>query len=204
MTEEDERVPELVVPRASVVDSFVRWTIRHGDDAHPDYDRAAGERAQADPEGFVETLVSDVRERAPRPAGWVPSTHLWWIEGCEYLGRLQVRHRLKRLPPRRGRSHRLLHRSRAPATRSRQRNVRGGAARNFRARHRLCARDLRERQHRLPPRDRAPRRSAQGRPARDAALLGPDLLEQSGARLLLAGLLLHFPCRKTIRVQAVP
>ncbi len=88
------RVPELVVPRASVVDSFVRWTIRHGDDAHPDYDRAAGERAQADPEGFVETLVLDVRERAPRPAGWVPSTHLWWIEGREYLGRLQVRHRL--------------------------------------------------------------------------------------------------------------
>jgi predicted acetyltransferase len=33
-------------------------------------------------------------ENAPRPAGFVPCTTHWWIEGRDYLGRLAIRHRL--------------------------------------------------------------------------------------------------------------
>ncbi|MFC7550133.1 GNAT family N-acetyltransferase [Plantactinospora sp. GCM10030261] len=43
---------------------------------------------------FVAELLAQVREEAPRPDGWVPTTYLWWVDGPEYLGRLAVRHRL--------------------------------------------------------------------------------------------------------------
>jgi predicted acetyltransferase len=87
-------MPELALPRVAVVPSFVEATCRDGGEDHPDYNLAAAARAQADALGFVEALLRDVRERSDRPDGWVPSTHLWWVEGDEYLGRLQIRHRL--------------------------------------------------------------------------------------------------------------
>ncbi|MPQ99038.1 GNAT family N-acetyltransferase [Modestobacter sp. I12A-02628] len=43
---------------------------------------------------WVESLHADTREGTPRPEGFVPSTHLWWVEGDDYLGRVHVRHRL--------------------------------------------------------------------------------------------------------------
>jgi len=43
---------------------------------------------------FVDGLIAQSEEDAPRPAGWVPSTTLWWVEGDEFLGRLAIRHRL--------------------------------------------------------------------------------------------------------------
>jgi predicted acetyltransferase len=49
------------------------------------------------PDGFgryVEWLRGQVREDAPRPAGHVPCTTLWWVADDEYLGRIAVRHRL--------------------------------------------------------------------------------------------------------------
>src|SRR5687768_13073786 len=49
------------------------------------------------PEGFaryVRDLRAEAEEDAPRPAGFVPATTLWWVEGAEYLGRLAIRHRL--------------------------------------------------------------------------------------------------------------
>ena len=43
---------------------------------------------------YVADLVADALEETPRPAGYVPSTRLWWVDGDEYLGRLSIRHRL--------------------------------------------------------------------------------------------------------------
>jgi predicted acetyltransferase len=42
----------------------------------------------------VARLRAEAEEDAPRPAGFVPATTLWWVEGPEYLGRLAIRHRL--------------------------------------------------------------------------------------------------------------
>jgi predicted acetyltransferase len=33
-------------------------------------------------------------EEGAKPDGWVPATTYWWVDGTEYLGRLQIRHRL--------------------------------------------------------------------------------------------------------------
>ena len=43
---------------------------------------------------YVERLVAQSEEGAPRPPGYVPSTTLWWVEGDQFLGRLSIRHRL--------------------------------------------------------------------------------------------------------------
>jgi predicted acetyltransferase len=54
-------------------------------------------RRWATPEGFaayVDWLRAQALEDSPRPAGYVPSTTLWWIRDDEYLGRLAIRHRL--------------------------------------------------------------------------------------------------------------
>lgn len=50
--------------------------------------------ARAGFEGYVEALLVQAHEETPRPAGWVPATVLWWIEGDEFLGLLSIRHRL--------------------------------------------------------------------------------------------------------------
>lgn len=44
--------------------------------------------------GYVVWLTAQAREDAPRRAGYVPATTLWWVEDEEYLGRIAVRHRL--------------------------------------------------------------------------------------------------------------
>jgi predicted acetyltransferase len=49
------------------------------------------------PEGFatyVRWLHDQALEESPRPAGFVASTTLWWVDGTEYLGRIAIRHRL--------------------------------------------------------------------------------------------------------------
>ncbi|MEV0720104.1 GNAT family N-acetyltransferase [Asanoa sp. NPDC050611] len=43
---------------------------------------------------YVTALRAEALEDSPRPAGFVPATTLWWVEGPEYLGRLAIRHRL--------------------------------------------------------------------------------------------------------------
>jgi len=45
-------------------------------------------------EEYTRLVRDQAREDAPRPAGFVPSTTLWWVEGEEYLGRIAIRHRL--------------------------------------------------------------------------------------------------------------
>jgi predicted acetyltransferase len=49
------------------------------------------------PEVFAElarVLADDRLPDSPRPAGFVPSTNLWMVDGAEYLGRISVRHEL--------------------------------------------------------------------------------------------------------------
>jgi predicted acetyltransferase len=52
-------------------------------------------RDWSDPEvfrGYVAQVVDQARKDAPRPAGYVPSTTLWWVDGSDYLGRISIRH----------------------------------------------------------------------------------------------------------------
>jgi predicted acetyltransferase len=42
----------------------------------------------------VDELLDDARDGSPGPDGFVPSTNLWWVQGEQYLGRVQLRHRL--------------------------------------------------------------------------------------------------------------
>ena len=43
---------------------------------------------------FAERVRVERLEATPRPAGFVPATELWWVEGDQFLGRIGVRHRL--------------------------------------------------------------------------------------------------------------
>ena len=86
-------MPQLVVPRPSVAPSVREAARGEGWDEHPAY---AGVGAMTDTQlaAWVESLIADARPHAPRPAGLVPATNLWWVDGDTYLGRVQVRHRL--------------------------------------------------------------------------------------------------------------
>jgi predicted acetyltransferase len=43
---------------------------------------------------FLDGLRAEELEETPRPAHFVPTTYLWWIDGADFLGRLSIRHRL--------------------------------------------------------------------------------------------------------------
>jgi predicted acetyltransferase len=43
---------------------------------------------------FIDDLRAEELEETPRPANFVPTTHLWWIDDTAFLGRLSIRHRL--------------------------------------------------------------------------------------------------------------
>jgi predicted acetyltransferase len=45
-------------------------------------------------EAFCAAVRAQALESTPRPAGWVPATELWWVEGDAFLGRIGIRHRL--------------------------------------------------------------------------------------------------------------
>jgi predicted acetyltransferase len=44
--------------------------------------------------GYVDRVVDQALQDAPRPDWMVPSTTLWWVDGPDYLGRISIRHRL--------------------------------------------------------------------------------------------------------------
>jgi predicted acetyltransferase len=88
-------VPELVRPTVDVHESWLEAV------GEPGYEpRWADDLQLADmvrPEGFaayVRRQIDDEREDAPRSRGMVPSTHLWYIDGPLFLGRLSIRHHL--------------------------------------------------------------------------------------------------------------
>jgi predicted acetyltransferase len=43
---------------------------------------------------YVQKIRREADEDAPRAAGWVACTTLWYVEGAEYFERLAIRHRL--------------------------------------------------------------------------------------------------------------
>lgn len=90
-------VPPTVVVRHSfltAMDEFVAEGARRSQTADWIEENAP---AWHDPElfsGFVESLHAQALEETARPAGFVPTTTLWWVDGADYLGRVAVRHRL--------------------------------------------------------------------------------------------------------------
>ncbi|HWG62058.1 MAG TPA: GNAT family N-acetyltransferase [Streptosporangiaceae bacterium] len=100
-------MPVLCPPTSRVRLSFLAAMAEFRAEGHgpqPDNTRVGYEirekgRDWADPEVFelyIEYLLDQALEDAPRPSGLVPSTDLWWIDGAEYLGSLSIRHRLTR------------------------------------------------------------------------------------------------------------
>lgn len=55
---------------------------------------AAGSLDELGFAAWVGALRADACAANPRPQGFVPSTNLWWVQGRQYLGRVQVRHHL--------------------------------------------------------------------------------------------------------------
>jgi predicted acetyltransferase len=98
-------VPALVEPDARFQESFLRAMAgfvaegRGGIDDLSTIGRDLREWGPRwhDPDVFAD-YVAEVRALAlpetPRPVGHVPSTTLWWAEGDEYLGRIQLRQQL--------------------------------------------------------------------------------------------------------------
>ena len=98
-------MPELLVPTSRVQTSFLvamdefRAEGRGGPDdqsmlGHEVLEYGARWTDPAVFEDYVRRLRDQSLEESPRPAGWVPSTTLWWVIDQEYLGRLTIRHRL--------------------------------------------------------------------------------------------------------------
>ena len=96
-------MPELMRPDPRVHRSFLaamaEFQAEDGGGALDDSETGHAIRAYAsrwaDPAEFahyLRLLEEDAREQAPRPAGRVPQTTLWWVDGHEYLGRISIRH----------------------------------------------------------------------------------------------------------------
>jgi predicted acetyltransferase len=97
-------MPELVQPTVLVRESFLaaleefRAEGRLGSDDRTglafetrDLPRDADEPRFAHQ---VELLRERALEEGRRPEGWVPDTLLWYVDGSEWIGRLDIRHRL--------------------------------------------------------------------------------------------------------------
>jgi predicted acetyltransferase len=96
-------VPELVSPTVDVRESYLaaleefRAEGRLGEDDRTGLYHEVPELRADDEQGFVgyvEALRDRAREEHKRPEGWVPDTLLWYVDGSEWIGRLDIRHRL--------------------------------------------------------------------------------------------------------------
>lgn len=98
-------MPDLVQPTTRVRQSFIEAMdeFRAEGRGVPGDTTVAGvlirehAREWATPEGFeqfVAWIVAQGLEETPRAEGYVPATELWWIDGDDFLGRIQIRHRL--------------------------------------------------------------------------------------------------------------
>jgi predicted acetyltransferase len=94
-------MPSLTMPTTRVHASFLAATSESMAEGRggPGDDTASGRYARGwtDPAVFGEYvgwLCAKAQEESPRPAGFVPSTTLWWVSEDEYLGRIVIRHRL--------------------------------------------------------------------------------------------------------------
>lgn len=88
-------MPELISPSSHVHVSWLEAVTEPGYEPRwaDDFDLVT----LRDPRAFVAYVAeqrAQAREDHPRAAGWVPVTHLWWVDGSAFLGRLSIRHRL--------------------------------------------------------------------------------------------------------------
>jgi predicted acetyltransferase len=95
MIGDDRSVAHLTRPTVAVHKSWLAAL------DEPDYDPTWAEfldvlrlRDEGAFAAYVAAQLADALEDAPRQSGWVPATHLWFVEGDEFLGRLSIRHRL--------------------------------------------------------------------------------------------------------------
>jgi predicted acetyltransferase len=98
-------MPELIRPTAELHASFLAAMTEYLAEGRggPSDDSGVGQQIRqygtvwSDPVEFGR-FVDDVRAQelpaTPRPAMFVPTSTLWWVDGLEYLGRLAIRHRL--------------------------------------------------------------------------------------------------------------
>lgn len=84
----------LETPRVAVAPSLRAAARAFGDDGMDAYLADVVGLADAELPAYVDGLRADRLEDSPRPRGLVPATHLWWVAGVEYLGRVHLRHRL--------------------------------------------------------------------------------------------------------------
>lgn len=98
-------MPSLIAPTPRVRESFLEAMVeycaegrgRPGDTSNVGHDiRTFGSvwSVPAEFERFVAKVRAQALEDTPRPASYVPTTTLWWVDGPAYLGRLTIRHRL--------------------------------------------------------------------------------------------------------------
>ncbi|WP_323369054.1 GNAT family N-acetyltransferase, partial [Streptomyces alkaliterrae] len=96
-------MPQLTTPTARVRTSFLKAMREFADenDAWFNGNSMISEEIRRygdvweEPEGFagyVADVVAAADPATERPAGWVPATVLWYVEGDEWLGRLAIRH----------------------------------------------------------------------------------------------------------------
>jgi predicted acetyltransferase len=95
-------LPELVPPIATVHRSYLAALAEFRAEGRLGAEDAtmlasAARGVPDDPEAF-DHYVAGLRALAlpetPRPDGWVPCTELWYVDGAEWLGHLNLRHRL--------------------------------------------------------------------------------------------------------------
>lgn len=87
--------PKLVRPTAAVHASWLDAVRTPG--YAPRWADDLDLRRLTDPDLFVRYVaaqIADADEDSPRPYGFVPATHLWYVDGVRFLGRLSIRHRL--------------------------------------------------------------------------------------------------------------
>lgn len=79
-------MPQLIVPRIPVAPSVRAAARQYGDDLQERYCGDVADLADDGLAGYVDRLLADTREGTARPSGYVPSTHLWWVDGADFLG----------------------------------------------------------------------------------------------------------------------
>ncbi len=98
-------MPSLVLPIADVHESFLSAMAEYvaqgrggpSDQSTVGRDiRTYGEvwSSPVEFQRFVDEVRAQELPETRRPAIFVPTTTLWWVDGAEYLGRLSIRHRL--------------------------------------------------------------------------------------------------------------